>query len=57
MIWSEPSHYFKANSPIRNFVRPVLEESSREELVLEQTVPEPFLWRGSNFVYPAKSSA
>ena len=38
---SESSHYFGANSPVRNFERNVPEESSREELVLERTVPEP----------------
>ena len=41
MFWSESSHYFGANSPVRNFERNVPEESSREELVLERTVPEP----------------
>ena len=41
LFWSESSHYFGANSPIRNFERNVPEESSREELVLERTVPEP----------------
>ena len=39
--WSEPSHYLRANSPVRNFARTVPEESSREELVLVRTVPEP----------------
>ena len=42
LFWSESSHYFGANSPVRNFERNVPEESSREELVLERTVPEPF---------------
>ena len=41
LFWSESSHYFGANSPVRNFERTVPEESSREELVLERTVPEP----------------
>ena len=41
LFWSESSHYFGANSPVRNFERNVPEESSREELVLERTVPEP----------------
>ena len=44
-VWSESSHYFGANSPVRNFERNVPEESSREELVLERTVPEPSLLR------------
>ena len=43
LFWSESSHYFGANSPVRNFERNVPEESSREELVLERTVPEPDL--------------
>ena len=53
LFWSESSHYFGANSPVRNFERNVPEESSREELVLEQTVPEPSrrdLFAGSLFV-------
>ena len=41
LFLSESSHYFGANSPVRNFERKVPEESSREELVLERTVPEP----------------
>ena len=41
LFWSESSHYFGANSPVRIFERNVPEESSREELVLERTVPEP----------------
>ena len=41
LFWSESSHFFGANSPVRNFERNVPEESSREELVLERTVPEP----------------
>ena len=44
MIWSEPSHYFRANSPVRNLARTVPEESSREELVLERTVLEQVNW-------------
>ena len=43
LFWSESSHYIRANNPVRNFERNVPEESSREELVLERTVPEPFL--------------
>ena len=41
LFWSESSHYFGAYSPVRTFERKVPEESSREELVLERTVPEP----------------
>ena len=41
LFWSELSHFFGVNSPVRNFERNVPEESSREELVLERTVPEP----------------
>ena len=40
LFWGESAHYFGANSPVRNFERNVPEESSREELVLERTVPE-----------------
>ena len=42
LFWRESSHFFGANSPVRNFERNVLEESSREELVLEWTVPQPY---------------
>ena len=41
-MYGESSHYFGANSPVGNFEQNVPEESSREELVLERTVPEPF---------------
>ena len=53
LFWSESSHYFGANSPVRNFERNVPEEKSREELVLERTVPEP--QKGVvSFVHPGK---
>ena len=43
MILSELSHHFWANSPVRKIERTVPEESSREELVFERTLPEPDL--------------
>ena len=55
LFWSESSHYFGANSPVRNFERNVPEESSREELVLERTVPKPFNYGGKDCYMPRDS--
>ena len=52
LFWSESSHYLGANSPVRNFERNVPEESSREELVLERTVPEPANGQGGRDTRP-----
>ena len=41
MILSELSHHFWGNSPVWKIEWTVPEESSREELVFERTVPEP----------------